>query len=66
MAAMKQPDRVVETMRRTRCNGNKDHEERSLGVSVADGRGNGGKPLLGIAVELILDDLLIMQRNADD
>jgi hypothetical protein len=58
--------RLISNPSRTRSNGNKDHEERSLGVSVADRRGYGWEPLLWVAVELILDDFVVVQRDADN
>lgn len=49
-----------------RCDGDEDHEERALGVSVANCRRDGGEPFLWVAVPLILDDLVVVQRDADD
>ena len=51
---------------RAGCDGNEDHENGALGVTVADGGGDGGEPLLGVAVPLILDDLGVVERDADD
>jgi hypothetical protein len=40
--------------------GDEDHEEGALGIAVADGGGDGGKPFLWPAEPLILDDLLVV------
>jgi hypothetical protein len=50
----------------TGCNGNEDLEERPFGISVTDGRRYRGKPFDGVAVVFILDNLVVMQRNADN
>lgn len=52
--------------RRTRCYSNEELEEGSLGVSVANGGGDGWEPLVRVGVELIRDDLAVMQRAAHD
>lgn len=51
---------------RTGGKGYKKLEEGSLGVSVADRGRNGRKPFLRVAVKLVLDNVVVMQRYADD
>lgn len=48
------------------CNCDEDHKEGTFGVSVANGCRDGWEPLLRVAVELILDDLVVMQGDADN
>lgn len=48
------------------CYGNEEHEKGSFGIAIADRSGNGGEPFLRVAIEFILDDLVIMEREADD
>lgn len=52
--------------RRTGGHGDEELEEGSLGVSIANCRGDGGKPLFRVSEPLILDDLVVVERNADD
>lgn len=52
--------------RHTGRHGNEDHEKGPLGVSIANGGGDGGEPLLRVAVPLILDDLVVVEGDADD
>lgn len=51
---------------RPRTDGNEDLEDGSFGVTVADGRADGGKPLDGVAEVLVLDDFVVVQPHADD
>lgn len=51
---------------RTGSDSDKDHEERALGVSIANRGGHGGEPFVGVAVVFILNDLVIMQRDTDN
>lgn len=51
---------------RTRCNGNEDHEKGSLRVAIANGGGDGGEPLVRVVVEFILDNFVVVKRDADD
>ena len=51
---------------RTGSDSNEDHEERALGVAIANGGGHGGEPFVGVAVVFILNNLMIMQRDADN
>ena len=51
---------------RTGRDGDEDHEEGALGVAVANGGRDGGEPLVGVAIPLVLDDLVVVQRGADD
>lgn len=46
--------------------GDEDLEEGSLGISVANGGRHGGEPLIGVAIVLVLDDLVEMKGHADD
>lgn len=46
---------------RARGDCDEEHEEGPLGVTVANCRGNGGEPLVGVAVPLILDNLVVVQ-----
>lgn len=46
--------------------GNKDLEEGSFGVSIANCCGDGGKPFIGVAVVFILDDFMVMQCDTDN
>lgn len=50
----------------TGCNGDKDHEEGPFGVSIANGGGHGGEPFIGVAVVLVLDDLVVVERDTDN
>ena len=49
----------------TGCDGDKNHEKRSLRVSIADCRGHRGEPFLRITVELVLHDLVIVKVETD-
>lgn len=49
---------------RTGGNGNEHLEERPLGVPIANRRRHGGEPFIGIAVVLVLDNLVEMQGHA--
>ena len=51
---------------RPRCDGNENHEDRSFRVAVANGRGDRRKPLLWVAVVLILNNLGIMQPASNN
>lgn len=51
---------------RPRRDGDEHHEEGPLRVPVTDGRGHRRKPFFRVAVELVLDYLVVVQRNADD
>jgi hypothetical protein len=46
---------------RTGSDSDENHEERSLGISVANGGGYGREPFVRIAVVLVLDDLVKME-----
>jgi hypothetical protein len=50
----------------TGSNGDKDLEEGSFGITIADSSGHGGKPFDGVAVMFILNNLVVMQSNADN
>jgi hypothetical protein len=54
----------VRRAQHTRRDGNEELEKRALWVSVADGGGNGWKPLVWVGVKLIRDDLVVVQRAA--
>lgn len=45
--------------------GNKNLEEGPFGVSIANCRGHGGEPFIGVAVVFILHDLVEVQRDTD-
>lgn len=45
-------------------NGDENLEEGSLGISVANGGGDGRKPFIGVAVVFVLDDLPKVQRHS--
>lgn len=47
----------------TGSDGNKDLENRALGVSITDSRGDGREPLVGIAIVFVLDDLVEVQAR---
>lgn len=51
---------------RTSRNGNKYHKEGALGVAIANGGRHRREPFLRVAVKLILDDLVIVQVDAND
>lgn len=51
--------------RLTRCQGDEQLEKGSLGIAVAYGSGDGGKPLLRVSEPLVLDDLVVVERDAD-
>ena len=55
-----------ESESRARCDGNEDHKDRAFRVPISNGRGNGRKPFLRIAVVLILDNFVIMEINANN
>lgn len=50
----------------TRSNGDEEHEDGAFGIAVANGGRDGWEPLVRVAIPLILDDLAVMQRGADD
>lgn len=49
----------------TGCHGNEYLKHGSLGITVANGRRDRGKPLLWVAVVLVLDDFGEVQQAAD-
>ena len=51
---------------RTGSDGDEDHENGALGVAIADRGRDGGEPFIRIAKPLVLDDLLVVERRADD
>ena len=51
---------------RSGSDGDEDLEKRSLGISITDRGGDRWKPLIGVAVVFILDNLVIMQQAAHD
>lgn len=51
---------------RTRSNGNEDHEKGPLGIAIANGGGDGGEPLVRVAIEFILDNLVVVEGDAND
>lgn len=50
----------------TRSNGNEDHEKGSLRVAIANSRGDGGEPLVWVAIEFIFDNLVVVQGNTNN
>lgn len=51
---------------RAGANGDKDLEERSLGVSIANGGRNGREPFCGVSEVFVLDNLVVMERDSDN
>lgn len=51
---------------RARADGDEDLEDGALGVAVADGCADGGKPFDRVAEVLVLHDLGVVQGHADD
>ena len=50
---------------RARGDGDKDHKHGSFGVSVSDRSRNRRKPFVWVAIELVLDDLVVVKSNTD-
>lgn len=46
--------------------GDEDLKSGSLGVSVADGGGDGWKPFLRVAIPFVLDNLVVVEGDADE
>ena len=57
-----------EDERESRAGGEGDEELENgpLGIPIANGRGDGGKPLIGVAVVFVLHDLVVVQPQSDD
>lgn len=51
---------------RTGSDGDKDHKDGSFGISVANGGRDGGKPLVRVAIPLVLHDLVVVEGASDD
>jgi len=51
---------------RTGSDSNENHKERALRVSIANRGGHGGEPFVRVAVVFILNDFVVMQRDADN
>lgn len=49
---------------RAGCDGNEEHEHGSFGISIPNGGRHGREPFVGISVELILDDFVIVKGDA--
>lgn len=51
---------------RAGCDGDEELEEGALRIPVANGGGDGGKPFLRVPEPFVLDDLVVVERDADD
>lgn len=56
----------VRSSLRTGGEGYEELEEGTLGVSVADRGRDGREPFLWVAIELVLNNLVVMQRYSND
>lgn len=51
---------------RSRRKGDEKLEDRSLGVAVANGCGDGREPFLRVSIVFVLDNLVVVEGNADN
>ena len=56
----------VRSSEHTGSDGDEEHKNGAFGIAVANGGGNGREPFLRIAIPLVLDNLVKVQRAADD
>lgn len=66
LSHVRSEDSANRAAQHTRCQRNKEHEERAFWVSIPNCGRDGGEPFLWVAVVLVLYDLMIMEGDAYD